>query len=506
MSQSNKINDDLITLARILTHQTDFNEVLRLVAHKASQLLGADLALIVMVNPDTRETIKTVIKNGKYSEQKEYRKIYINVAGWIIKYKKSFLSYDIQRDERFPEVSFEEIGEKSVIGVPLIIEGIIIGALILIYKKTSESVNPDAIEFLENIAAISAPFLRNVQKIRQYFISGISDSTLILKYKNCGLLGRSTKFIEMLHAVEAAAKCDVRVLLDGKTGTGKELIAKSIHQFSSRSDFPFIAIDCGAIPDNLLESELFGHKRGAFTGANSDHTGLLLEADGGTLFLDEINNLPYDMQSKLLRVVQEEEIRPVGSNITHKINVRIIAASSIPLKKLIDENVFREDLFFRLHVYPIYIPDLGERQEDISILANHFLSLYAKQQNKTVDNFHEEIIEFMKQHKWKGNIRELQNFVERIITVTPPDASTIDPGFLPPDLKRELENFRLDFHSTKRSKSLKEQVDKFEAEVIRKILIESDWNQSKAARRLKISETNVRFKMGQLGIHRDEQS
>jgi DNA-binding NtrC family response regulator len=210
-------------------------------------------------------------------------------------------------------------------------------------------------------------------------------------------------WIEMLHAVEAAAKCDVRVLLDGKTGTGKELIARSIHNFSSRSDAPFVAIDCGAIPNNLIESELFGHKRGAFTGANTDRAGLFSEANHGTLFMDEINNLPFDMQSKLLRVLQEGEFRPVGSDKIVKTNVRIIAASSIPLKTMVDEKAFREDLFFRLHVYPIDIPDLKERQEDIPILANHFLSRYAKQQNKKTTHFHEEMTEFMKQQPWEGN-------------------------------------------------------------------------------------------------------
>ncbi len=503
MSQQNE-QKDLFEFARILGSLTDFHEVVRLVANKSAQLLRADLALIDMVNPDTRETIKTVIMNGKYCEQKEYRKIHINVAGWIIHYKKSFLSHDIHHDERFPQVSFDKIDVKSVMGVPLMIEGIVIGALILLYKKPSDHVNPDAIAFLENIAVISAPFLRNVQKIRQYFDSKMSDSTLLQKYKNAGLLGKSPKFIEMLHAVEAATKCDVRVLLDGKTGTGKELIARSIHQFSSRSDFPFIAIDCGAIPNNLLESEFFGHKRGAFTGANADRAGLFLEADGGTLFMDEINNLPVDMQSKLLRVVQEGEIRPVGSDKTHQINVRIIAASSIPLKTLVDKNTFREDLFFRLHVYPICVPDLAERQEDIPILANHFLTLYLKQQKKTAKNFHEEIIEYMKQHPWRGNIRELENFIERMVTVTPPDTSTIDPSLLPPDLKKELEKFLSDNSSVKRSKSLKEQMDQYESELIRKTLIECDWNQSKAARKLKISESNIRYKINQLGIVQDE--
>ncbi len=323
---------------------------------------------------------------------------------------------------------------------------------------------------------------------------------MIQKYKNVGLLGKSPRFIELLHAVEAASKCDVRVILDGKTGTGKELIAKSIHQFSYRANFPFVGIDCGAIPTNLLESELFGHKRGAFTGADTDRGGLFLEANGGTLFLDEINNMPIDLQSKLLRVLQEGEIRPVGSDKSTKIDVRIITASSTSLKTLIDEKKFREDLFYRLYVYPISVPDLNERKEDIPLLAEYFLHKYAKHQNKNLVSFHEVIIDFMKERKWKGNIRELENFVERLVTLTPINIEEISIKSFPADLTEELNQFR-EIQSCKRPiRSLKKLVQKYEAQLIKQTLIECDWNQSEAARRLDISEKSIRYQMKQLNI------
>lgn len=490
-------------LAKILRQQTDFQEVLRLVAHNSAQMLKADLTLILMLNPDTRETMKTLFKDGKSVEQKEYHDIHIHVGGWIISKSKPFLSQNIQNDDRFVQGLFDLVPAKSVAGVPLIIEGISIGALILLFQKPSNLKDPETIDFLENLAAVSTPFLRNAQKIRQYFDSALQEPSLLMKYQNAGLYGKSPKFLEMLNAIEAATKCDIRVLLDGKTGTGKELIARAIHKFSSRTDGPFIAIDCGAIPSSLMESELFGHKRGAFTGAHSDRQGLLLGANGGILFMDEINNLPYDMQSKLLRVLEEGEVRSIGSDRAVKTDVRIIVASSIPLKKLVDDGLFREDLFFRLHVYPIRIPDLIERQEDIALLANHFLHQFAKQQNKNAQNFHEEVIDFMKQRSWNGHIRELENFVERMMTITPADASTVDPSFFPPDLKKELEVFREEMNSEKESESIKEQLDKYEAAIIKKALVECGWNQSKAARKLQISEGNIRNKISLLNITRE---
>jgi DNA-binding NtrC family response regulator len=324
----------------------------------------------------------------------------------------------------------------------------------------------------------------------------------MVKYNNAGLYGKSSRFIELLHATEAAAKCEARVLLVGETGTGKELIAKAIHHFSFRAQSPFVAVDCGAVPANLLESEFFGHKKGAFTGAHSDRQGLFLEADGGTLFMDEINNLPLDMQAKLLRVLEENEVKPVGSDKVVKTDVRIIAASSVPLKQLVEEHHFREDLFFRLHVYPIYVPNLAERQEDIASLAKHFLDSYAKQQKKTCHKFHEEVIDFIKQRPWKGNIRELENFVERLVTLAPDDVTVIGTDSFPEDLKEELALFRHKRADHRSPEPLKEKVEGYEADLIKQTLMECNWNQSEAARRLDTSEKNIRYKMEKFNIRK----
>jgi len=378
------------------------------------------------------------------------------VGGWIINHKQSFQSQHIQEDDRFAKGLFDKIPIKSVAGAPLVIEGTIIGALILLNRDPEQNKNPDLINSLENLAAISAPYLRNAQKIREYFQLDLPETSLLVKYNTAGLYGKSPRFIDLLHAIEAAAKCNARVLLIGETGTGKELIAKAIHHFSTRAQNPFVAVDCGAVPDNLLESEFFGHKRGAFTGAHTERQGLFLEANGGTLFMDEINNLPLEMQAKLLRVLEENEVKPVGSDKVVTTDVRIIAASSVPLKQLVEDHHFREDLFFRLHVYPIYIPDLSERQDDVAFLAKHFLDTYTKQQNKKCHKFHEEIVDFIKQRHWKGNIRELENFVERLVTLTPEDVTVIDADSFPEDLREELEQYRQVRAELHQSEPLKE--------------------------------------------------
>ncbi|MEJ2195117.1 MAG: sigma 54-interacting transcriptional regulator [Ignavibacteriaceae bacterium] len=502
LSQPGIHSNDLFEFAKILGQQTDFQELLRLVANKSAQFLKADLALVLMLNPDTRETVITIIKEGKLLEQKEYRNVHIHVGGWIVSKGRSFISNDIQTDDHFSKGLFEQVPFKSIVGVPLVSEGIIVGALILLYKLPSNSVSDNTVKSLENIAAITTPFLRNVQKIRQYFNTSIAESDLSLKYKNAGLYGKNHKFIELLHSIEAATKCNARILLIGKTGTGKELIARAIHKFSSRAAGPFIAVDCGAIQTNLLESELFGHKRGAFTGADSDRQGLFLAANGGTLFMDEINNLQLEMQAKLLRALEEGEIRSVGSDKPHKIDVRIITASSVSLKSLVEENKFREDLFYRLYVYPIYVPDLNERQEDIPILANHFLQKFSKQQKKSARHFHDEVISFIKHRTWEGNVRELENFVERLVTLVEKDISTIDANKFPADLYEELKKFREKWKHIRTPESLKDQVDSFEAKLIKQTLEECDWNQSEAARHLRTQEKNIRYKMKILNIRK----
>jgi len=489
--------DAILDLAGLLAQQNDFQEIIRLSTQKAADIMDADTAIIMMINPQTRHTLKTMHREGSADKGNKYHFLQTNVSGWVIDNKAAFLSGDIHKDKRFHKTLFQDLPVRAVLCVPLCTAGIVIGTLMLLSEKPKFSFSEEDLVFMEKYAVIIAPFLRNVQQIEQYFTSPVVQENLRLKFEAFGLLGKSQKFMDLLHSIESASHCDVRVLIEGKSGTGKELVAKAIHGSSIRSEAPFIAMDCGAIPPHLMESELFGHIKGAFTGAAASRKGLFEEAHNGTLFMDEITNLPMDMQSKLLRVLQEGEFRPVGSNTTREVNVRVIAAAGKPLKKMVREGKFREDLFYRLMVYPVYIPALDERKEDIPLLANHFLQVFAGQQNKEIESFHEEIIDFMKTHPWSGNIRELENFVERMVTLTPGNTKQIDVKRIPPEFQEMIKEMR---RIPQLNKSLTESLEEYEEKLIVRALENSQWNQSRAARSLKISEQTLRYKMQKLNI------
>jgi len=234
-----------------------------------------------------------------------------------------------------------------------------------------------------------------------------------------GIVGNSAGLLEVLELIQTVAPTNSTVLVEGETGTGKELIAAAIHVRSGRATRPFIKLNCAAIPVGLLESELFGHEKGAFTGAVVRKIGRFEAAHGGTLFLDEIGDLPLEMQAKLLRVLQDGHFERLGSTQTQHSNVRLVAATNGDLWKLVSEKRFRSDLYYRLNVFPIHVLPLRDRPEDIPLLVRHFVARYAARMQKTIDRIPEEVMTFLASHSWPGNIRELQNFIECSVILTP---------------------------------------------------------------------------------------
>jgi two-component system response regulator PilR (NtrC family) len=232
-----------------------------------------------------------------------------------------------------------------------------------------------------------------------------------------GIIGRSRPMLDVFRMVETVCRTNSTILLTGESGTGKELVAKAIHGLSLRRDKPFVAVNCGAMPEALLESELFGHVRGAFTGADSNKKGLIEAAEGGTVLLDEIGEMSATMQVKLLRVLQERKFRRVGGTDESAANIRVIAATNRDLPKMVAEGRFREDLFYRLNVIPIYLPALRERAEDVPLIAEHFLAKYRREMGKSLDGFAPEVLAALGAYPWPGNVRELENIVERAVAL-----------------------------------------------------------------------------------------
>ncbi len=500
----------LLDFTLVLNRQTDFEEILSLTARKTADLLRAESAFILMINPGTQETVKTVVRRGKKIGSHVLESAERQITGWMMHEQQPFVTPDLKQDARLARLGSLKESVGPAVAVLLKIENLLLGSMV-VFRKENEPPFADAdVAMLEYIAAIAAPYLRNVEKLRDFFAPTLSDNALLQKYAETGMIGGSPQFVEMLRSIEQAARCDVRVVLEGATGTGKELIARAIHRFSDRANQPFVAVDCGAITEGLVGSELFGHKKGAFTGAIQDRKGLIEEANGGTLFIDEIANLPLDMQAKLMRFLQEGEVRPLGSNMAKKVNVRIFSASSQSLRRLADEGKFRDDLYFRLHVYPVYVPSLRDRNKDVPLLANHFLVKFAEQQGKQIKSFHLDVLRFMRQRSWLGNIRELENFVERLVALAALETQQLDFESLPPDLKNEFAEFlgvpvlQETAAPKSESHSLKDRLKASEEKILREALDANDWNQSKAARELDISEQVMRYRMKKLGVVREK--
>lgn len=313
------------------------------------------------------------------------------------------------------------------------------------------------------------------------------------------VVGTSEKMRKVLETVERVSKTDVTVLIEGESGTGKELIAKGIHFSGARRDKPFIAVNCAAIPENLIEAELFGYKRGAFTGANYESKGKFEEADQGTLFLDEIGAMPLALQTRLLRVLQEQEITRLGENTPRKIDVRIIAATNENLADLIKENAFREDLYYRLAVVPIRIPPLRERREDIPLLTEHFLKKSSEKHKINEPKPEREVFGAFYKHAWLGNVRELENVIERMLVLSDGETLTIE------DVPENIKN--LPTASENLWFSLPAEpfdLERVECEIIREALKRFDGNQSQTARYLGITRSALIYRMQKFGLGNEE--
>jgi transcriptional regulator with GAF, ATPase, and Fis domain len=313
-----------------------------------------------------------------------------------------------------------------------------------------------------------------------------------------GIIGNSPALRRVLDLVEKVANSDTTVLITGESGTGKELIARAIHGHSRRADHNLVPVNCGAIPEELLESELFGHVRGAFTNAVNSREGRFTTADSGTIFLDEIGDMRPNLQIKLLRVLQERTFEPVGSSKTVKVNVRVIAATNQDLEEAIREKRFREDLYYRLHVIPIEIPPLRERRDDIPLLLEHFLKRASTEGRSQIEGITDEALNVLCHYDWPGNVRELENLVERLIVMR--GEGRIRLQDLPTSFKPNSRSTAAAPQLPSSGLSFTDEVNRFESDLILQALEQTHWNKQKAAQLLGMNRTTLMDKIKRKGL------
>lgn len=325
--------------------------------------------------------------------------------------------------------------------------------------------------------------------------------------KRGAIVGRSEKMESVFRLIERVAPARSTVLITGESGTGKEMLAKSIHESSPRADMPFVVVNCSNIPSELLESELFGHTRGAFTGAVAAKKGLFEVADGGSIFLDEIGDLRPEIQVRLLRVIQEREFTPIGDTTLTKVDVRIIAATNVDLKEAVRNGTFREDLYYRLSVVPVELPPLRERREDILPLAQHFIRKYNAENGREIgENLSPEVLSLLENYYYPGNVRELENIIERAVVIAPTDEITVEclrPEVRNPELAREMVKMSEGVSretDISRGVNFYDEVRRFETDLIHRALEQTGGHQSRAARLLGLNATTLNSKIKNYNI------
>ena len=422
-------------VAGLISSTMEVENVLRIIVEEAISLTDSSLGSISIINPEAPNGMTTFVR----CEEPELRGITStvdeNLTGWVLENEKPLIVEDLSRDTRFPGLCRKSYGIRSVLSMPLISKGTIVGAINLCNKKKGTTFNEDDVRLVSILSSQSAQVIEGARLFEK-----VSRENILLKkevgerskYKN--IVGQSPAMQPVFSLLEHVVASEASVVLQGESGTGKEMIAQAIHRNSSRREGAFVPVECGAIPENLLESELFGYVKGAFTGAVKDKIGLFQQASGGTLFLDEISNMDLNLQAKLLRAIQERKIRPVGATLAKTIDVRIISASRSDLKDLVTQGSFREDLYYRLNVVTVNIPPLRQRKEDISLLANHFLTKFQGSTGTKLRKFSSEAMRLMELYDWPGNVRELMNVVERAVTLASPDDEKVQCRHLPDDI------------------------------------------------------------------------
>jgi|DewCreStandDraft_4_1066084.scaffolds.fasta_scaffold09662_5 Nif-specific regulatory protein len=516
-----KINsqDILLDAFNLIEKEDDltnvFNNLMDILNEKMNILRGM-LVFVENENPSSLfikcayKISEESIKNGKY-------RVGEGIIGNVVLKGQTIAVEDISKEEMFlNKLKIKRGPDKiSFIASPIKAGNDILGVLAVERKFENKEEFEDNINTITLLASLLAYKVRNYQRMESETKKLLEENIELRKelkeqYNFKNIIGKNEKFRKVLEQVKMISNTTAPVLITGETGTGKELIAKIIHFLSERREKKFISINCAAIPENLLESELFGYYKGAFTGAVQNKKGKFELADGGTLFLDEIGEMDLHLQSKLLRAIQEKEIEPLGGEKTIKVDVRIVAATNRNLEELITAGKFRTDLYYRLNVINLWLPPLRERKDDLPLLIDFFVKRYAEIYNKKIIGINKEVEEIFMNYDWPGNIRELENTLERAVIMA--QTSIIDVSLISDNVKNnknnnkkgfDLDNYVESLLNTRRNSMnlFDDIISVFEKAIIEKILIKTGNNKLKAARLLGINRNTLKVKMKKYGIN-----
>jgi Nif-specific regulatory protein len=516
-------------LGNAFAERLDLDDLIPFVLARCREVLNAEGVAVLFIDAEHNELYFPYVSEDDPEVARRLTGLRFpadrGIAGAVLRSGRAEKVDDVRSDPRF----FSGVDRKtgmatgSIIAAPLIAAPLItdegsLGVLEAVNRRGGGPFSESDLALFEALASSVAVAIRNARRFGQMKASeqrlrvqvGSLRRELASHNRFGEVIAASPAMAEVFQLMESAAASSIAVLIEGETGTGKELVAHAIHHASERADGPFVAVNCAAVPEALLESELFGHRRGAFTGATADHPGLFRAASGGVIFLDEIGELPFAMQAKLLRVLQDSQVTAIGDTRPQKVDVRVIAATNRDLRAAVAAKAFREDLYYRLAAFPIHLPPLRERREDIPLLAASFLEAASQRHHKRLRGFDPATIDLLARAVWPGNVRELQNEIERAVAIAH-DGETITPDHLSPNLRSGISS-RLSInpagpesvkdrepgHSS--ALPLRDARADFEARYIAQVLAENDGSITRAARTLGISRVALHQKMKDYGL------
>lgn len=493
----------LSDISKALAESLDLEETLASILRSLDTHLRLRRGTIALLDPGT-ETINVRVAHGlsKKSKSMGSYKVGEGITGLVVQSGKEIVVPDISKDPRFLHKTRAREREKgkriAFFCVPIKLEASTIGALSVDKQSDARDDFQGNLRLLKIISTMIAQAVK-LNKLVESDRKQLREENVRLRrelksqFNIHNMVGSSNAMKEVYRLIEQVANSNATVLIRGESGTGKDLVAHAIHYNSLGADKPFVKVNCTALPDTLLESELFGHEKGAFTGASDKKIGRFERAHGGTIFLDEIGDFSLNLQIKLLRVIQFKEFERVGGFETIKTKVRIVVATHKNLEEQIKEGVFREDLYYRINVFPIYLPPLRERKDDIMQLADHFLERLAAENGKNISRISTPAIDMLTRYHWPGNIRELENCIERAVLLC--DGEVIRSEHLPPSLQMVKKT------EPATNRSLTEIIENTERELIIDALKKTDGQQRRAARDLGITDRILGYKIKKYNIH-----